>query len=760
MSAPYQENADSIKALISPVNLIKQYLELKKDGSSFKARCPFHKEKTPSFKVSAEGYHCFGCGAKGDIIRFIREIEGLSFPEACKRIREITTGEGPVPKLRFVPVAPTANLNTDYISVDNADETPDTIEWEPRKWHDDGFYPSAEYIYTDEQYSPLFKVARYEQLDPSGRKRKDFPLFRCEGVARNGEPRWVVGKGSTRMVLYRLPAILASADVYVVEGEKDVETLEKQGIVATTSPGGSNGPWTPEFTAALAGKDVIIIPDNDEPGLNRAQFIATEINGQAERVTVVNLPVAFKDVTDYFEAGNSAYDLSQLVAEARLEEKAIEEDYHPQGSWNDGEKVTPNSLAEIVMGTYPFVSDQHGYVYQYNWRHWERTTKKQICAYVNQADNKYAASERRRSEAANYILACTNRKIIKWRQIPITDIPVWNGVVSVDTGELRSHRKEDYLEAIPPVRYMGQKPCPHWLAALQLYFDQDAECEHKISALQEFMGYCLMPHARYKKALCLYGDTDTGKSQIATVIQNMVGAMNTCSISVEDMDEPRKLEPILGKMVNILTELTSKSIIADGGFKKLISTEESIQVDPKYEKAILYKPIAKHVVVCNSLPKVNDMSAATFNRLLLIQFNHKIPAAKRNRNIMDLLRSDLEGILYWAIEGAKRLAANDGDFTRIMESEKALEDYRERENPINMFIADKCVTKEDDDTPVDPDIPVLVSEFNDAFSTYSKRVYESRATISMLKSAGFKVEKCKDRGRFRDKKCVYGLRLA
>nr|MEE4267795.1 DNA primase [Candidatus Krumholzibacteria bacterium] len=66
--------------------IVRQHVSLKAAGSVFKGLCPFHKEKTPSFIVtpSRGRYHCFGCGAGGDAISFLMEIEGLSFPEAVE----------------------------------------------------------------------------------------------------------------------------------------------------------------------------------------------------------------------------------------------------------------------------------------------------------------------------------------------------------------------------------------------------------------------------------------------------------------------------------------------------------------------------------------------------------------------------------------------------------------------------------------------------------------------------------------------------
>jgi DNA primase len=81
---------DQIKAKLDIVTVLGGYIKLEKAGSSFKARCPFHNEKTPSFFVSPDrgSYYCFGCQAKGDIFTFVEEFEGLDFSGALKVLAE------------------------------------------------------------------------------------------------------------------------------------------------------------------------------------------------------------------------------------------------------------------------------------------------------------------------------------------------------------------------------------------------------------------------------------------------------------------------------------------------------------------------------------------------------------------------------------------------------------------------------------------------------------------------------------------------
>ena len=83
---------DDLKNRADIVRIIQPYAELKKKGANWMGCCPFHQEKTPSFSVSpAKGfYKCFGCGKGGSVYNFLMEMEGLNFPEAIKRVAEIS----------------------------------------------------------------------------------------------------------------------------------------------------------------------------------------------------------------------------------------------------------------------------------------------------------------------------------------------------------------------------------------------------------------------------------------------------------------------------------------------------------------------------------------------------------------------------------------------------------------------------------------------------------------------------------------------
>jgi len=82
--------AEKVKQQADIVRVIGEYIRLKKTGQNFTGLCPFHQEKTPSFAVHPvrQIYHCFGCGAGGDVFKFVQEVDKCTFPEAVRTVAE------------------------------------------------------------------------------------------------------------------------------------------------------------------------------------------------------------------------------------------------------------------------------------------------------------------------------------------------------------------------------------------------------------------------------------------------------------------------------------------------------------------------------------------------------------------------------------------------------------------------------------------------------------------------------------------------
>ena len=167
----------------------------------------------------------------------------------------------------------------------------------------------ATYEYTDEDGNFLFETIRFEPKSFAQRTRV------------NGQ--WVWKLGRTRRVLYNLPEVLkAIAEgvwIFLVEGEKDVLTLKKYGLVATTCPMGA-GKWLVEYSKSLTGAKLTILPDNDKIGLEHAEKVALDVHKVTTELKIIQLPSLKEkqDITDWFKQGHTATELLNLVEQAKL----------------------------------------------------------------------------------------------------------------------------------------------------------------------------------------------------------------------------------------------------------------------------------------------------------------------------------------------------------------------------------------------------------------------------------------------------------
>lgn len=177
----------------------------------------------------------------------------------------------------------------------------------------------AEYDYRDETGALLYQAVRYQP--------KDFRQRRP-----NGQGGWLWNLEGVRRVLYRLPELHGQPEVYVVEGEKDANRLWELGIPATCNVGGA-GKWRDEYAGGLASagvERVVVLPDNDPPGLAHAQAVRKSCLAAGIEAGVILLPglPTKGDVSDWLAAGGTK---DSLLALARAERQARV--YDPADDW-------------------------------------------------------------------------------------------------------------------------------------------------------------------------------------------------------------------------------------------------------------------------------------------------------------------------------------------------------------------------------------------------------------------------------------------
>src|SRR5262249_44689898 len=221
--------------------------------------------------------------------------------------------------------------------------TPAELFYEPQRTQDPQRIV-ATYDYCDARGTLLFQAVRF---DPKAfRQRRP-----------NGHGGWFWNLDDVALVLYRLPEVVEAVEaeevVYIVEGEKDVETLRRLGLIATCNPMGA-GKWRESYNASLHNTSVVILPDNDAPGRRHAQHIAQSLHRAAANVKVVELPgLAVKgDVSDWVQAGGTREQLEALAAQTLLWTPAT------QGHAASQTSQAPESVWQRAISAVAFVQQE------------------------------------------------------------------------------------------------------------------------------------------------------------------------------------------------------------------------------------------------------------------------------------------------------------------------------------------------------------------------------------------------------------------
>lgn len=275
---------------------ITEFLSLLKGvkpcGNGYQAHCPAHDDKKQSLHVSE--------GEDGKILAHCHA--GCSINDICQAL-----------------------------GIELKDLFPQKL-----KVHAGGKSPIvAAYNYCDANRNLLFQVCR----------TADKRFFQRRPDGKGG---WLNGLGGIQPVLYRLPEVLQALKqgetIFIPEGEKDVDNLARLGLAAATSPMGA-GKWRKDYSDWLKDANVVILPDNDEPGRKHAQQAAKSLYGKAASVKVLELPGLPEkgDISDWLAAGGTREELLELAAEAPEWEPEQEKE---KSSGNEKDKP---SQADILI---------------------------------------------------------------------------------------------------------------------------------------------------------------------------------------------------------------------------------------------------------------------------------------------------------------------------------------------------------------------------------------------------------------------------
>ena len=324
MEFNFNETIKEIKSIDDLKTVAESYgVVFKREGENIKGCCPIHKEKTPSFSITDKGegafFHCFGCGAGGDVVNLVQAVENLPTLEALRKAYEIL-GK----KLNINPSKIDNFIN--FIEKNNNIIEKDGV---PHKYEDS-------YIYTDENSRPIYLKNKYRNTkDLSKKTFITRSLIETEKSFKYGDKEHFK---NIDKYIYNYPAVKKTIEkdnnIYIVEGEKDVKTLQRYGLTATTI---YSKKWDNKYTEQLKGAKVVFIGDTGKAGEEFEKTAYENLKDVVKTFKVVDLPNIEDlgdnaDVTDWLGVeGNTKEKLIEAIKIAKLKPLKSWGKYHYNG---------------------------------------------------------------------------------------------------------------------------------------------------------------------------------------------------------------------------------------------------------------------------------------------------------------------------------------------------------------------------------------------------------------------------------------------
>lgn len=504
--------------------------------------------------------------------------------------------------------------------------------------------------------------------------------------------------------LYRLPELIKAVQsgypVYIVEGEKDVETLRKLGYTATTA-GGVND-WRREYAAYFTGAKVVILPDNDEPGLKLKDQIIRDLKHYAHSVRWALTSASNKgDVSDYIQKeGHTKEELQELVSAA--ENVGAPWLYLVGRGENKTLKVNGGILADSISRGLSYLivrrpDEEKDDFYLYEHGVYNKCNRNKVKSIILRYIPMSLATDNLINNVYNLLL-CHERNICTFRDLDTNEdyINLRNGLYNIKTRQLEPHTPKLYsttqlsCEYHPensnrPVfdRYMND-----------LCSDHDGKVdEEKKAVLQEYMGLILSNVKVFRSKICLVLWSllgNSGKTQLLNLIGELLGDDKIANIPIQHMNEASKfaMGSIVGKRMISIGDQTSSEIKDSSVFKQLTGGDP-VKVEPKNKQPFYYQFPGGVAIACNNLPTfTDDKGGHLFERLCVVPCINTIEQERRDSAILDKMLKERDAIFNWFLEGLHRLINHNFKITKSQACEAAIKEYREKMDTVYRYLSE------------------------------------------------------------------------
>ena len=319
-------------------------------------------------------------------------------------------------------------------------------------------------------------------------------------------------------------------------------------------------------------------------------------------------------------------------------------------------------------------------IYGYNGRCYQCLTNTEIENLIHQVNKNLSEKQRKEILKKIYFEAPKKEKDLEF-------ISVKNGLINIADKEIRLYK---HAPNIVTTFYIDYKYNPNADYTDIICYLNDLVCDDtsQLKILLEFLGYCLYPECFLRKALVIKGDHRNGKSKFLEVLKAFFGSDNCCNLDIQDIVSRFGLFGIMNKSIKLGEDISGQYITDESKFKKVIAGND-ILLEQKGKDAFTYKPYAKHIFSCNTMPRFDDKTGAIKDRLIFVIFSNVYSVENGNLRpsiVKEMTTSEnMEALLIVALENLKEIL-NNNKFTYSHKSESCLNEFDKDNNPILYFI--------------------------------------------------------------------------
>jgi putative DNA primase/helicase len=267
-----------------------------------------------------------------------------------------------------------------------------------------------------------------------------------------------------------------------------------------------------------------------------------------------------------------------------------------------------------------------------------------------------------------------------------------NGTIELRTGELRTHRREDYISQVCHVEYDAAAKCPRWEQFLSEVFNGNPDLTEFI---QRAVGYSLTGDVREECLFLLHGLGRNGKGVFLNTLASVFGDYGTTTdfstfVDTHNKNGPRDDVAHMRGRRFVQSQEAREGCRLDESLVKWLTGGDLLRARLLYENSYEFRPTHKLWLAANHKPIVRGTDPAIWSRIKLVPFEVSF-AGREDRTLKQRLLGELPGILAWAVEGCIRWQ-EDG-LSAPLAVEEATEEYRTESDDLGRFLVERCVSE-------------------------------------------------------------------